>query len=84
MLAGCSGKQPTITVINQSNVILSNVVASGSGFTNQIGNIAPKTEKNSWLIVAAIQGCVWFLKLLENILIQVNKAILKQEKAIEL
>ena len=45
MLAGCSGKQPTITVINQSNVILSNVVASGSGFTNQIGNIAPKAEK---------------------------------------
>jgi len=43
-LAGCSGK-PTITVINQSSLILSNVVASGSGFTNQIGNIAPKTEK---------------------------------------
>ena len=44
VLAGCAGK-PTITVINQSDVILSNVVASGSGFTNQIGYIAPKTEK---------------------------------------
>ncbi len=39
MLAGCS-KQPKITVINHSGVLLSNLVASGSGFSQSLGTLA--------------------------------------------
>ena len=42
-LAGCSRGTP-ITVINQSNVALENVVLSGSGFSEDIGTVRPHAE----------------------------------------
>ena len=41
--AGCS-RAPVITVKNQSSLTLSNVVVSGSGFTNRIELIRPGAE----------------------------------------
>ncbi|HNQ88910.1 MAG TPA: hypothetical protein PKM73_09875 [Verrucomicrobiota bacterium] len=41
--AGCS-RAPVITVRNLSSQALSNVVVSGSGFTNRIGSIAAGGE----------------------------------------
>ena len=38
-LAGCS-RAPTVTVANRATVTLSNVVISGSGFSNRIESIA--------------------------------------------
>jgi hypothetical protein len=39
VLAGCS-RPPVVTIVNSSTVTLSNVVVSGSGFSNSVGNIA--------------------------------------------
>jgi hypothetical protein len=39
-LVWCS-RGPVVTITNQSTVILSNIVLSGSGFTNRIDQIAP-------------------------------------------
>src|SRR5262245_3190795 len=44
MLAGCS-RGPEVIIVNESNVILSNVVASGSGFAKHVGSIAAGTEE---------------------------------------
>ena len=41
--AGCSRGTP-ITVINQSDVPLEDVVVSGSGFSEQIGSVGPHAE----------------------------------------
>lgn len=38
--ASCS-RAPIVTIVNQSPLTLSNVVASGSGFSQPLGNIAP-------------------------------------------
>jgi hypothetical protein len=38
-LTGCS-RYSTVTIANQSGITLSNVIVSGSGFTNQIGDLA--------------------------------------------
>ena len=42
-LAGCSRGTP-ITVINQSDVPLENVVLSGSGFVENVGTVRPNAE----------------------------------------
>ena len=41
--AGCS-RAPQITISNLSDVTLSNVLVSGSGFSERIGNIAPRAD----------------------------------------
>lgn len=42
-LVGCS-RAPVVTITNHSAVTLSNVVVSGSGFSNRIGSIAAGAE----------------------------------------
>jgi uncharacterized lipoprotein YajG len=44
MLIGCSGSS-VVVIANRSNVTVSNVVLSGSGFTNRLGNILPGGEE---------------------------------------
>ncbi len=43
VLAGCS-RAPVVTITNHSTVTLSNVVVSGSGFSERIGSIAAGAE----------------------------------------
>src|SRR3954469_16410548 len=44
VLVGCSA-QNQLVVINQSNLQLRDVVVSGSGFSEQVGTIAPHQER---------------------------------------
>jgi len=43
-LVGCSGSS-VVTITNRSSVVLSNVVVSGSGFTNRLESIAAGAEQ---------------------------------------
>ena len=43
LLAGCS-RAPVLTLANRSKLTLSNVVVSGSGFSNRIDSVASGTE----------------------------------------
>lgn len=43
VFSGCS-RGPGVTITNHSILTLSNVVVSGSGFSERIGNIAPGTQ----------------------------------------
>jgi len=40
IVGGCS-RSPVVTIDNQSSQTLSNIVVSGSGFSNEIGSIDP-------------------------------------------
>jgi hypothetical protein len=42
--AGCS-RAPVLTITNESSLTLSNVVVSGSGFSEHVGNIAAGGER---------------------------------------
>lgn len=44
-LIGCSGPS-VVTIVNRSSVTVSNVVLSGSGFTNRFESIAPGSERH--------------------------------------
>lgn len=44
VVAGCSD-DPTITISNRSGKPLSNVVVSGSGFSENIGTMSPDAER---------------------------------------
>ena len=44
-LTGCSGSA-VVSITNQSSLTVSNVVLSGSGFTNRFDSIAPRGEKH--------------------------------------
>ncbi len=44
MVPGCS-RAPVITIANQSSVTLSNLVVSGSGFSDRVGEIAPGRQR---------------------------------------
>ena len=44
VLTGCS-RAPIVTVTNHSSITLSNVVVSGSGFSDQVGTIAARGDK---------------------------------------
>ena len=43
LAAGCS-RAPVITIKNQSSLTISNVVVSGSGFTNRIATLPAESE----------------------------------------
>jgi len=43
--AGCS-RTPVVTVTNRSMLTISNIVVSGSGFSNRIDSIAPGAESS--------------------------------------
>ena len=45
ILTGCT-REGHITVVNESNATLTNVVASGNGFSTSIGPIAPKAKQS--------------------------------------
>lgn len=42
-LAGCS-RQPQLTVVNQSSVPLTKLIVSGSGFSKDLGTLAPGAQ----------------------------------------
>jgi hypothetical protein len=42
-LTGC-GRQPQLTVVNQSSVPVTNLVVSGSGFSVHLGTLAPGAQ----------------------------------------
>ena len=44
-LTGCSGSS-VVTIANRSSVTISNVVLSGSGFTNRFESLAPGAEQH--------------------------------------
>ena len=44
LLAGCTPPTPALTVINASPSTLTNIVASGSGFSVPLGSLAPRTQ----------------------------------------
>jgi uncharacterized lipoprotein YajG len=43
-VTGCS-RSSVVTIINRSSITLSNVVVSGSGFTNRVERVAPGAEQ---------------------------------------
>ena len=44
LLAGCTPPTPVLTVINASPSTLTNIVASGSGFSVPLGSLAPGSQ----------------------------------------
>jgi hypothetical protein len=55
IVSGCSDRA-TITVINHSGLTLSNLVLSGSGFTNRIATLAPGDQNRERVRVGGESG----------------------------